>query len=360
MRDFYIQNKNAIQDFLLLSGTILICFLFFRYLFPILLPFFVGWLISLIFRPLAAFLERHKVPAWIASLCCILLLLGAISLFVGLIGNRIAEQAKSFFVELPSYLQSIEGAADRFWAHFDEISSTLPTIVQTLVDKIRENIVAVIMPLVKKGSSSLTGVPKFFLGALIALFSSYFFTKDREAIHRVFENNVSPLLGSSMNRTKKQLKASIWGYVKTQLILMGYTFVICIIGLYVLHSPFALLLSFIIAIIDSLPFFGSGFILWPGAVIHLILGDMRLCIGYLIIYVAVQIMRQIMQPKILGTQIGLHPLLTLFSMYFGYKCVGFWGLILGPFIAVLLRAYFAARQEEAEEDADSLEGQILE
>lgn len=360
MRDFYVQNKNAIQDFLLLSGTILICFLFFRYLFPILLPFFIGWVISLMFRPLAAFLERHKVPRWIASLFCILLLVGAIGLFVGLIGDRIVDQAKSFFVALPQYLQSIERAADSFWAHFNEVSNTLPVILQTLIEKLRENISSVILPLVKKGSSSLTSVPKFFLGALIALFSSYFFTKDREKMHRVFENNITPLLGSSMNRTKKQLKASIWGYVKTQLILMGYTFIICIIGLYVLHSPFALLLSIIIALIDSLPFFGSGFILWPGAVIHLILGDVRLCIGYLIIYVSVQIMRQIMQPKILGTQIGLHPLLTLFSMYFGYKCIGFWGLILGPFIAVLLRAYFRTRQEEAEEDADSLRGQIIE
>ena len=359
MRNFYIQNKNTIQDILLLFGTILICFLFFRYLFPILLPFFIGWLMSLLFRPLAALLERHRVPKWIASFFCILLLIGAVSLFVALIGNRIAEQAKSFFVELPYYLQSIERATDNFWAYLNEISSTLPAIVPTLAEKLRENISAVILPLVKKGSSSLTGVPKFFLGTLIALFSSYFFTKDREIIHRVFENNVTPLLGGSVNRTKKQLKASIWGYVKTQLILMGYTFVICIIGLYVLHSPFALLLSVIIALIDALPFFGSGFILWPGAVIHLILGDVRLCIGYLIIYVSVQIMRQIMQPKILGTQIGLHPLLTLFSMYFGYQCVGFWGLLLGPFLAVLLRAYFQTREEEAEAEAKSMEEQMM-
>ncbi len=359
MREFYIQNKNAIQDFLLLSGAVLVCFLFFRYLFPILLPFFVGWMLSLLFRPLAALLERHKVPAWIASFFCILLLLGVISLFGGLIGDRIAEQAKTFFTELPRYMNSLEDASQRFWTHFEEISSTLPGIAQTIIEKLRENISAVILPLVKKGSSSLTGVPKFFLGALIALFSSYFFTKDRKVIHQVFENNVIPLLGSSVNRTKEQLKVSIWGYVKTQLILMGYTFMICIIGLFLLQSPFALLLSVIIALIDSLPFFGSGFILWPGALIHLLLGDVRLCIGYLIIYISVQIMRQIMQPKILGTQIGLHPLLTLFSMYFGYKCVGFWGLILGPFLAVLLRAYFRTRQEEAEEDANNMKEQIV-
>ena len=80
--------------------------------------------------------------------------------------------------------------------------------------------------------------------------------------------------------------------------------------------------------------------------IHLILGSPKLAIGYMVIYAAVQIMRQIMQPKILGTQIGLHPLLTLFSMYFGYKCIGFWGLLLGPVIAVMLQAYFQTREKE--------------
>ena len=126
---------------------------------------------------------------------------------------------------------------------------------------------------------------------------------------------------------------------------MIYTFVITAVGLTILQSPFALLLSIVIAVIDALPFFGSGFILWPGAVIHLLLGDIKLAVGYMVIYAAVQIMRQIMQPKILGTQIGLHPLLTLFSMYFGYRCIGFWGLLLGPVLAVLLRAYFQSREQ---------------
>ena len=181
---------------------------------------------------------------------------------------------------------------------------------------------------------------------LIALLSSYFFTKDAALIRKLYEKHVLSLFRTSIHNTKRNLKTSVWGYIKTQLILMIYTFAITFIGLLVLRSPFALLLSVIIAIIDALPFFGSGFILWPGAVIHLILGSPKLAIGYMVIYAAVQIMRQIMQPKILSTQIGLHPLLTLFSMYFGYKCIGFWGLLLGPVIAVMLQAYFQTREKE--------------
>ena len=125
---------------------------------------------------------------------------------------------------------------------------------------------------------------------------------------------------------------------------MAYTFCICIAGMLVLRSPHPLLLSAVTAVIDALPFFGSGFILWPGAVFHLIMGRSFLALGYLVIYGIIQVMRQVLQPRILGAQIGLHPLLTLFSMYFGFRCIGVWGLLLGPVTAVILRAFFRLRK----------------
>lgn len=351
MRDFYLKNRRALQDFLILGATILFCFLFFRYLFPIFLPFLIGWLLSLLFRPLATYLETLHVPRWIASLFSILLFLGLISLFVALIGNRIATQAQSFLRLMPQYMILIQNALNRLWTQLDNFLTVLPDPLQNLLqnstEQLRGNLSSVLFSLVQStGSSSLTSVPNFLLGILIALLSSYFFTKDAALIHNLYEKHVLSLFHTSIHRTKRELKTSVWGYIKTQLILMIYTFAITFIGLMVLRSPFALLLSVVIAIIDALPFFGSGFILWPGAVIHLMLGSPKLAIGYMVIYAAVQIMRQIMQPKILGTQIGLHPLLTLFSMYFGYKCIGFWGLLLGPVIAVLLRAYFQTRETE--------------
>ena len=144
------------------------------------------------------------------------------------------------------------------------------------------------------------------------------------------------------------MKASVLGYLKTQLILMGFVFIVTLIGMLVLHSPHPLLLSILIAIIDALPFFGSGFILWPGAIYFFTRGNTFLAIGYLALYGIIQITRQILQPKILGPQIGLHPLLTLFSMYFGFKCIGVFGLILGPIVAVVLKALFHARKQNRE------------
>ena len=250
---------------------------------------------------------------------------------------------------MPQYIDALRDAMDTFWRWVDTKLVDLPDVVQNAILQAKSNLTSILLGIVQnKGSAPLTSVLNFLLGLLIALLSAYFFIKDREGIHNIYEKYVITLFGRGLERTKQELKTSLWGYIKTQLILMIYTFAITLVGLTILHSPFALLLAIIIAIIDALPFFGSGFILWPGALIHLILGDPKMAIGYLVIYGAVQIMRQIMQPKILGTQIGLHPLLTLFAMYFGYRSIGFWGLILGPVLAVLLKAYFQTRQKTHE------------
>lgn len=347
MYTYWKKHKQTVQDALVLCGAVLLCILLLRYLFPIILPFLLGWLLSLAFCPLADYLERLRIPRWLGTLFCILLLLSILGLLVALVGNQLVDQVTSFLHQLPQVIATLQKTMDHFWEWMDGLLFALPDIIQDSLTEVKNSIVSIVLSLVQStGSSSLTTVPHFLLGFLITLLSAYFFTKDNKNVHAFYMRHVQPLFGPSLERSKQELKTSIVGYLKTQVILMLYTFCITIVGMLILQSPFALLLAIVIAIIDALPFFGSGFILWPGAVIHLVLGDIRLAVGYLIIYAAVQIMRQIMQPKILGTQIGLHPLLTLFSMYFGYRTIGFWGLIIGPIFAVLLRAYFQTREHE--------------
>ena len=347
MWSIYEKNKQVIHDIALLLVAILVCFLFFKYLSPIFLPFIIGWLMSLLFNPLADKLQKHKVPRGISALLGILILFGVLGLLGFWSGNSIVDKARDFSENLPYYMDMAEMKLQEFWKQFDTFREKLPEGLQASFLEFQNDATGVLLSLIPKGSGSgaLGGVSNFFIAFFVALISSYFFTKDRDLIRREYQEHLAPLLGISVNTTKTELKASIWGYVKTQFILMGFTFSITIIGMLVMKSPYPLLLSIIIAIIDSLPFFGSGFILWPGAVIHLLTGNTFLAIGYMVLYAAIQIMRQILQPKILGTQIGLHPLLTLFSMYFGFQCIGVLGLIIGPIIAVILKAFFRIRNQ---------------
>ncbi|MDO4530395.1 MAG: sporulation integral membrane protein YtvI [Bacillota bacterium] len=347
MRSYYEKNKERLQDLALLCLSVLACFLLFRYLSPIFLPFFIGWLMSLLFNPPADRLQKYKIPRGITALIGILLLLGLLGLLGFWSGNSIVAKAQHFSENLPYYMAQAEARLQEFWHLFDAFRTKLPLPLQDAFLEFQNDATGILLSLIPKGSGALGGVSNFFIAFFVALISAYFFTKDRDLIHRLYQTHAAPLLGLSVNTTKTELKASVWGYIKTQFILMGFTFTITLVGMLVIRSPYALLLSIIIALIDSLPFFGSGFILWPGAVIHLLTGNTFLAIGYLALYGIIQVMRQILQPKILGTQIGLHPLLTLFSMYFGFQCIGVLGLIIGPIIAVILKAFFRIRHQQA-------------
>jgi len=347
VEDFYIKNKQAVQNLIILCGGILACFLFFRYLFPIFLPFILGWLLSLLFIPLADQLEKYHIPRWAGALVGILIFISILGFLGYFAGNQLYQQLQNLLNDLPYYLEKMEEGLTLFWIEINNLLMDLPDEFTNITANLQDGIFSILLSLVQSSGSvsMIAAVPKILLGFFIALFSAFFFTKDKEGIHRAFKTHVEPLLGGSLEATKRDLATSLWGYAKTQLILMGYIFLICIIGLYLFHSPYALLLSVAIAIIDALPFFGSGFILWPGAVFHFVLGNNVLGIGYLVIYGVVQVVRQLMQPKILGDQIGMHPLLALFSMYFGYRCIGFWGLILGPIVAVVLRTILLFQQK---------------
>ena len=348
MWEFYEKNKGVIHNFLLLMLAILLSFLFFRYLFPILLPFLLGWLLSLLLNPLADRLQRLHIPRGIGALLGILLFLAVLGLLGFWSGTGVLERARHFSENLPYYLDLAQTKLTEFWAQFDSFRAQLPAQFQELFVQLQDQFSNVLLSVLKAGGASgLPSVSSFFISFFVMLLSAYFFTKDRDTVRAVYLAHVAPLFGNSVHMTKNELKACVWGYIKTQLILMLYVFGVTILGMLLLRSPHALLLSILIAVIDSLPFFGSGFILWPGAVIWFAMGNTFLAVGYLALYGVIQVMRQILQPKILGTQIGLHPLLTLFSMYFGFRCIGVLGLILGPIIAVILRAFFRLRRDAA-------------
>lgn len=354
MTDFYEKNKKPIHNILILFAVILCSYLFFHYIFRFIAPFFIGWILSLIFNPFVTFLnEKCKFPRWLGSILAIILLIAFFSSVVAGIVAKLSYEASLFYESLPQYIESIQEVIEKMIDFFDNAVNLLPPAVQTHIGNASSNVSLfdLLASLLKSGPSfgAVMAIPNVFMILIVAFISSYFFTKDKQEIADFTAKHLPISFVENFRLIKKDLLSSIAGYFKTQFILMFYTFTICIIGLFILKSPYTLLLSVVISLIDSLPFFGSGFILWPGAVIFLATGETKLAVGYIILYLCINLMRQIMQPKILGTQIGLPPLITLISMYIGLKCLGVLGMIIGPLIAVLVKAVYTIKKEKAAE-----------
>ena len=193
-----------------------------------------------------------------------------------------------------------------------------------------------------KGVSIAISLPKLLIAVIITMLSAFFFTKDRKTIEsiispykkRYFTENVHFLT------FKQDVLSVILGYLKAQLILMSVTTTICAIGLSIIGIPKAIPIAFGIGLVDALPIFGPAAVYMPWIISTLIVGKSAVALKLFILYLCTTITRQIIEPKVVGTQIGIHPLLTLTALYLGVKLLGAPGLILGPFTGVTIIATY--------------------
>lgn len=349
MSEFLNNNKKIIINISIIFFVILFSYIFFNYLFKYIAPFVIGWVISLIYNPIVDFLEKKfNIKRWLGTLITIVLIIGFLSSVVALVLSKLFTEAELFINRLPLYIENLKIIINEISYKIEETASNLPFGNIFDFNKSPIDFSNIITPIIKTGGSgsfnAVKAIPNFLMVVIMALISSYFFSKDKYEIKKFFKKHIPLSKNNHWIIVKQNLLNSLGGYFKTQIILMCYTFIICTIGFLIIKSPYGLLLSVVTSIIDALPFFGSGFILWPAIAISLFSGEYYLAVGYTIIYIIINIMRQIMQPKILGTQIGVHPLIALISMYIGLKIVGVLGMIIGPVVAVIIKAFFEASE----------------
>ncbi|OON99654.1 MAG: sporulation integral membrane protein YtvI, partial [Epulopiscium sp. Nele67-Bin004] len=183
----------------------------------------------------------------------------------------------------------------------------------------------------------VSGVPSTIFFVIITCISTFFMTKDYHWLVAFMYAQLPKEARHKIKTVNRSLKSALGGYVKTQLILMCFTFSICAVGLFILNRDYALLISLGIAVFDAFPMLGSGAILITWGVCHLILGNYGLGIGLLAIYGTILVTRQILEPRVLAEQLGIYALVTIISIYVGLKVMGAIGIIVGPMIAVTIQ-----------------------
>ena len=179
-------------------------------------------------------------------------------------------------------------------------------------------------------------VPATLIAIIMSILSAYFFTAERDAILAEVKKNVPASVWDRVSGVIYDLKRVVGGYFKAQFKIMGVVYVLLVIGLFILHMDYVLLVAFLIAFLDMLPFFGTGTVLWPWAAIKILSGDYRIAVGLIILYAVTQIVRQVIQPKIVGDTIGMNPLATLIFMYIGYKVSSIGGMIVAVPVGMIL------------------------
>jgi len=354
MRQFFEDHKQLIDRAAFFAIITLAVWLFFTHLFTFLGPFFFGLLIALIMEPLIrVMVNRFKWKRWVAACLCLLLFIGITGSLGVWIISTLVRQITAFVSSAPIHIEEIAARVNESAAQWmGRVEEILPDNWQ--LPNMQEILVPAITALfggefLDQAMNFAVGVPNFFIGFLLALVSAYFFMVDRKLIFETVRKMFPPWLTNHMRQTRVGLSRAVGGYFRAQYILMTMVGIISIIGLLILRSPYALLLGLLLAAVDFLPILGPALILVPWGLISLIAGDIRMAIGLAIIYGVITITRQVLQPKILGDQMGAHPLASLMSIFIGFRVFGLLGLIIGP---SLLMVFIAVRERGLEEEGD--------
>jgi sporulation integral membrane protein YtvI len=351
MIDFYKENREYI-------GKLIAVFLFFaliymsvKFILPFVAPFVFAYLFSACINPAVNYLEKKfKMLRGFATAIIMILFIILMILLFNLLAGSIIRQAQEFVEALPEYAKEISDMTyeleNKFNRFFEFMPSGIKNMLNSLAENIEENIEEnagdVISDIFKTGGGGLIKtIPSALIGIIIWFVSSFFFTKDKYVIGKFINSLIPGAISDKLHDGRKRMGSALKGYVKAQLTIMSIIAVISIAGLFIINYPYALLLGVVIAVVDALPLFGSGFILLPWAAISAISGDYNRTLSLLALYLAIVLARQICEPKILGNHLGIHPILTLMSIYIGLKLFGLLGIILGPISVVTMVGLFA-------------------
>lgn len=318
-----------------------------------LMPLIVAWIVAMIANPIIRFLEKRiKIMRKHGSALVIILVLAAlIAAFYGL-AVLVASQFSSWVTELPDVYDSVTQNLQHLFRSLHQKYNIIPADVKLAFDQ-RENMldsyiqkaIDGLLKMVKSGSlskvSSLaSSLMDFLVYAILTILASYFMTVEKDHFTKLLQEKTPAGVQRIWDKIKKIFIRAIGGYFKAHFQIMIVIFFITVIPFAFMGISYSGLLAVVIAIVDFLPFFGAGTVLVPWAVYRLLTGSYTYAAILFVIYVVVLIVRQALEPKLIGDNIGTSPFETLVFMLVGYRLAGMLGLIVGiPVGMILMECY---------------------
>lgn len=333
-----------------LAGCFLGLWLFAKYLLPLLFPFALGLLLALAAEPaVKAGTRLLKLPRWAAAGTGVSLTLMLFLTLVGVLGAALVKEIGVLAGRLPDLQATTRQATDTLRSFLENAASHAPQGVRPIVDRSVSRLFSSGDVLVEQAAGRLPGAITAFLGkvpdgALSAgtgILSAFMLSARLPQLKEKLAEKLPEQVGSNFLPAIKRGKNALFGWLKAQLKLAGITFVILLVGFWLMKISNGPVWAGAIALVDAVPILGTGTVLIPWALVYLLQGQHLRAIGLLCIYGATFFTRTALEPRLVGRHLGLDPLLTLVFLYLGYR---FWGILGMVFTPMLAAAILAATQ----------------
>ena len=315
------------------------------------LPFTIGWFLSFIARPMVTWLEKRlKIVKKFGSAITIVLVLAICVGLIYLVISGLWGEVKALMYKAPTLYGELELGFAKIGTRGHEIFALFPEVIRnswssmmaSLETALGELVSKISEPTVEAAGSVAKSIPSVFVGTIVTFVAAYFFTAQKDEVLIWAKRVVPDPIVNRMTLVIDNLKYAVGGYFKAQFKIMIVVFIILVAGFSLLKLRFAILIALVTALLDFLPFFGTGTILWPWMAYKAMVGDYRMLVFLAVIYAVTQVTRQLIQPKLVGDSMGLNPIYTLFLLYGGYKVGGIIAMIFAvPAGLIVLNLYKA-------------------
>ena len=323
----------------LLFGGGILFYLFFRYAFGILAPFLFGYLIAVAAGKPASFLsKKYRIPEGVCRLILALFLAAGVALLLFFSVKVLVGELKGFIDTLGA---EVPLSMEAFLSRVPLLSSLLGE--GQAVDRLVSSLLSFLPALV---SSLVSVLPSLLFSIAVGAIASVYFCLDLDRAHAALRRLVPPSLAPAFRKGKRYLLSALVSLLRSSGVLMLIAFFMMLVGFLFLDVPYPFLFSAVFALFDLLPVIGVGAFLVPMGLGKLILGQVYEGVGVLLLFLLITVVRQFAEPRLLGARQGLHPLITLFSLYAGARLFGTVGLLFFPVLALLLHGLFFSEEEK--------------
>lgn len=338
-------------NFLLAVGTLILVIFLLPRLLKFFMPFVIAFIISSIANPFIRFMEKKiKIVRKHSSVIMIVLVLGAVVGLLYLLVCFLAKQVINLYEDRFMIYDEVRTLLDNFTSNLEGIFIKLPIDMQETLNHLQESLASgaekflagVKLPDIGAVGSYVGSVVDVLFLAIITILAAYFLTAERDNIEACLVKVLPKSVLGYYDMIANSFKKAVGGYFKAQFKIMIILVLIMFIGFEFLDIGYSFLLATLIAFLDFLPIFGTGAVFWPWIVIDVIAGHYKQAIFLGVLYLVCQLVKQILQPKMVGDSIGMNPLAALVYMFIGYRLGGILGMIIGIPVGMILVSLYQA------------------
>ena len=344
----HVKRKKFLINFAFFALIFAISIVVIRFALPALFPFVVAFIVTLILRPIVRFLhEKLKMNTRFVSVVLVILFYGTIGVLViwmiielvSLLADKVKDLPSFFQNQIRPFLVTLFAEIQKMLHNFDpEMAIDFDATANSLLSSLGSTVMSISGQFVGKLTDIAVSVPTFLLNIVIMVVATIFLIVDYESIRTFIKRQLPDKTNELMHNIASHLGGVIKKYLLSYSLIMLITFGEIFAGLSIIGVKYSALLAALIAIFDILPVVGSGLVLVPWAIISLIIGNIGLGVGLFILWAIVCVVRQIIEPKIVGSNVGMHPFLTLFAMLAGNFIYGGIGILLLPITLALCQS----------------------